>query len=151
LETSDDNSEVTTPAGIETTKIEHQMVTKKLKLSFVNHSKQHQTPQQAHPGAIHTHWLHAIQSALGDNIIIWNNKGEEVGPLNLIQWTSNPTIHQKQFNVHQKITGGNGPRRNNPILYCHLRIHLNHQEHPRNPPNSQRQLMLPPQTPLEQR
>jgi hypothetical protein len=107
---SDDNSEVTAPTGVETNKIEHQMVTKVLKFSFVTHSKQQQT-LPAHPAAIHTHWLHAIQSALGEDIIIWNNKGEKVVPLNLIQWTSNPTIHQKQFTIHQKITGGNGPRR----------------------------------------
>ena len=79
------------------------MVTKVLKFSFVTHPNQ--TTKPAHPGAIHTHWLHAIQTALGDEIIIWNNKGEKVTPLNLIQWTSNPTIHQKQFTVHQKILG----------------------------------------------
>jgi hypothetical protein len=87
------------------------MVTKVLKFSFVTNPKQQQT-KPVHPGAIHTHWLHAIQTALGDEVIIWNNKGEKVGPMNLIQWTSNPTIHQKQFTIHQKITGGNGPRRN---------------------------------------
>ena len=109
LDKPDDSSDVTTPTGIETDKIENKMVTKVLKFSFV--TKQQQT-KPVHPGAIHTHWLHAIQTALGDEVIIWNNKGEKVGPLNLIQWTSNPTIHQKQFTIHQKITGGNGPRRN---------------------------------------
>ena len=105
----DDNSEVTAPTGIESNKIENKMVTKVLKFSFVTNSTQQTKP--AHPSAIHTHWLHALQTALGDDVIIWNNKGEKVAPLNLIQWTSNPSIHQKQFTVHQKITGGNSPRR----------------------------------------
>jgi hypothetical protein len=111
LDKPDDSSDVTTPTGIEMNKIENKMVTKVLKFSFVTNPKQQQT-KPVHPGAVHTHWMHAIQTALGDEVIIWNNKGEEVGPMNLIHWTSNPTIHQKQFTIHQKITGGNSPRRN---------------------------------------
>jgi hypothetical protein len=55
--------------------------------------------------------MQAIQTALGDDIIIWNNKGEKVEKVNVIRWTSNPTIHQKQFKLHQKISGSNSPRR----------------------------------------
>jgi hypothetical protein len=113
----DDNSEVTAPTGIEKNKIDNQMVTKVLKFSFVTNPKQQTKP--AHPSAIHTHWMHALQTALGEEVTIWNNKGEKVAPLNLIQWTSNPTIHQKQFTVHQKITGGHSPRRNIRYFIVH--------------------------------
>jgi hypothetical protein len=57
----DNHSDVTTPTGVEKQTIEHQMVTKVLKFSFVTHPNQ--TTKPAQPGAIHTHCLHAIQTA----------------------------------------------------------------------------------------
>lgn len=109
LETPDDKSDSTTPTGFNATKIEHEMVTKVIKFSFT--TPKDRNTQQAPPAIIHTHWMQAIQTALGEDIIIWNNKGEKVEKVNAICWTSNPTLHQKQFKLHQKITGGNSPRR----------------------------------------
>ena len=110
IDNLDDKSDSTTPTGFTATKIEHEMVTKVIKFSFTTPPMNKQT-KQAPPAVIHTHWLHAVQAALGDDIIIWNNKGEKVEKVNVIRWTGNPTIHQKHFKIHQKITGGNGPRR----------------------------------------
>jgi hypothetical protein len=109
LDAPDDKSDSTTPTGFIATNIEHEMVTKVIKFSFTTPTNMH--IKQAPPAVIHTHWMHAIQAALGDDIIIWNNKGDKVEKVNVIRWTGNPTIHQKQFQIHQKITGGNSPRR----------------------------------------
>jgi hypothetical protein len=108
IDNQDDKSDITDPAGFATTKFEHEMTTKVLKFSFVAPNSQ---AKQVPPGSIHIHLLHAIQAALGEDVVIWNNRSEKIEPINLLQWTSNPTIHQKQFKIHQKITGGNGPRR----------------------------------------
>jgi hypothetical protein len=108
IDNQDDKSDITDPAGFATTKFEHEMTTKVLKFSFVAPNSQ---AKQVPPGSIHIHLFHAIQAALGEDVVIWNNRSEKMEPINLLQWTSNPTIHQKQFKIHQKITGGNGPRR----------------------------------------
>ena len=112
----DDKSEATDPTGFATMKFEQEMVTKVLKFSFVAPKTQ---AKQVPPGIIHLHLLHAIQAALGEDIIIWNNKNEKIEPIKLLQWISNPTIHQKQFKLHQKITGGGGPRRSTRYYIVH--------------------------------
>ena len=112
----DDKSDVTDPTGFATMKFEQEMVTKVLKFSFITPKTQ---AKQVPPGTIHIHLLHALQAALGEDIVIWNNKSEKIQPINLLQWTSNPTLHQKQFKIHQKLTGGNGPRRS-------IRYHIVH-------------------------
>jgi hypothetical protein len=104
----DDKSDVTDPTGFATMKFEQEMVMKVVKFSFVAPKTR---TKQVPPGTIHIHLLHALQAALGEDIAIWNNKNEKIQPISLLQWTSNPTLHQKQYKIHQKITGGNGPRR----------------------------------------
>jgi uncharacterized membrane protein len=107
LDTPDNNSDSTTPTGFIATNFEHEMVTRVIKVSFTTPTNMH--IKQAPLADIHTHWMHAIQAALVDDIIIWNNKGKKAEKVNVICWTGNPTIHQKQFQIHQKITGGNSP------------------------------------------
>jgi hypothetical protein len=107
-DTLDDKSDATDPTGFATMKFEQEMVTKVLKFSFVSPKTQ---TKQVPPGIIHIHLLHALQTVLGEDVVIWNNRNEKIEPISLLHWTSNPTIHQKQFKIHQKLTGGNGPRR----------------------------------------
>ena len=71
LETPDDKSDSTTPTGFNATKIEHEMVTKVIKFSFTTPTDRN--TKQAPPAIIHTHRMQAIQTTLGNNIIIWNN------------------------------------------------------------------------------
>jgi len=112
----DDKSDATDPTGFATMKFEQEMVTKVLKFSFV--APKNQT-KQVPPGIVHTHLLHALQTVLGEDVIIWNNRSDKIEQINLLQWTSNPTIHQKQFKIHQKIIGGNGPRRSTRHTIVH--------------------------------
>jgi hypothetical protein len=51
------------------------MVTKVLKFSFITPKTQ---AKQVPPGTIHIHLLHALQAALGEDIVIWNNKSEKI-------------------------------------------------------------------------
>jgi hypothetical protein len=112
----DDKSDATDPTGFATMKFEQEMVTKVLKFSFVAPKTQ---TKQVPPGIVHMHLLHALQVALGEDICIWNNKSEKIEPISLLQWASNPTIHQKQFKIHQKTSGGNGPRRSTKYYIVH--------------------------------
>jgi hypothetical protein len=89
LDKPDDSSDVTTTTGIEANKIETKWLQKcSISVSLQIPSSSRTKP--AHPGAIHIHWLHAIQTALSNEVIIWDNKCEKVGPRNLIQMDNQP-------------------------------------------------------------
>jgi hypothetical protein len=150
----DDKSDATDPTGFVPMKFEQEMVTKVIKFSFLAPSNNH--VKQVPPGSIHIHLLHAIQAALGEDVVIWNNRSEKIEPINLLQWISNPTNHQKQFKIHQKITGGSGRRRSVRHYIVHRimtseTISTIKQANPRNQSNLKRQCMLSKRTQLERR
>jgi hypothetical protein len=67
---------------------------------------------------IHINLLKEIQRALEDEVIIFNNKGNKIGEIDLVEWGS-PTMHQRNFKLHVK--PGN-QRRRTKYLIIH-RVH----------------------------
>ena len=97
----DDMSEVTVPTGRNPDENHQKMTSKVVKFSFVYDAK---TAHRVPPSIIYTHWMQAVQDALGDDIIIINNHNKSVGKVSTITW-ADPTVHQKQFQLHQKTVG----------------------------------------------
>jgi hypothetical protein len=100
--TTDDMSDVTPPTRGNGGNFDHGMVEKVIKFRF--------TPglpgkQQVAPSLIHTHWIQAVQEALGTDIEIFNNRSQKVEKIDILHWSSNPLIHQRQFKVYQKTSG----------------------------------------------
>ena len=91
-----------------------EMTSKVLKFSFVYSDKK---PNSIQPHIIHTHWMQIVQETLGDEIIIINNHNKHVEQVSTLKWTD-PTIHQKQFNMHSK-TSGQGERRQTTYFILH--------------------------------
>ena len=90
------------------------MKSKVFKFSFVYSGM---TKHKAAPSVLHTHWMQAVQEAYGDEIVIINNKSKNVETVNTIKWTD-PSIHAKQFKLHQK-THGSGDRRQSTFFIIH--------------------------------
>ena len=69
------------------------------------------------PFVIHTHWMQAVQEAFGTDIVIVNNKNKQVETVSTLEWTD-PDIHAKQFQLHQK-TFGQDKRRSTTFFIVH--------------------------------
>ena len=104
----DDISAATPPWGSTKEKNDPEMTSKVLKFRFVVSKSSKQ--QVVAPSVVHTHWMQAVQEALGKEVIIYNNRNGQVDTVNLLKW-SNPLIHQRQFNLHQKTTGRDDHRK----------------------------------------
>ena len=111
----DDMSDVTVPNGRNPDEIHHTMTSKVVKFSFVYDAA---TTHQVPPSVIHTHWMQAVQEALGNDIIIINNHNKPVKTVSTIKWTD-PTVHQKQFKLYQKIVGQQDEKRNTTYYILH--------------------------------
>lgn len=97
----DDMSDATPPAGTNEKANEQKMTSKVFKFSFVYTGS---TKNKVAPSVIHTHWMHAVQDAYGSEIVIINNKKQNVETVSMLKWTD-PSIHAKQFQLHQKTFG----------------------------------------------
>jgi hypothetical protein len=62
------------------------------------------TKNKVAPSVLHTHWMPAVQDAYRDELVIINNKNKPVELVSMIKWT-NPSMHAKQFQLHQKMFG----------------------------------------------
>ena len=110
----DMSEEVTVPIGRNPDENHQKMTSKVVKFSFVYDAK---TAHRVPPSIIYTHWMQAVQEALGDDIIIINNHNKSVGKVSTITW-ADPTVHQKQFQLHQK-TVGRDEKRNTTYYILH--------------------------------
>jgi hypothetical protein len=102
----DDMSDATSPTGTNTKANEQKMTSKVFKFSFVYTGS---TKHKVAPSVIHTHWMQAVQEAYGTDIVIINNKNQHVETVSTLTWTD-PEIHAKQFQLHQKTFGQNDRR-----------------------------------------
>jgi hypothetical protein len=68
-------SDATPPTGTNTKVNEQKMTSKVLKFSFVYTGP---TKHKVAPSVIHTHWMQAVQEAYGTDIVIVNNKNQNV-------------------------------------------------------------------------
>ena len=109
---TDDMSETTPPTGFKPKVTKQEMKSKVFKFSFVYSGM---TKHKVVPSILHTHWMQAVQEAYGDEIVIINNKSKNVETVNTIKWTD-PSIHAKQFKLHQK-THGSGDRRQSTFYH----------------------------------
>jgi hypothetical protein len=107
-------SDATPPTGTNAKAKEQKLTSKVLKFSFVYTSL---TKQKVAPSVIHTHWMQAVQEAYGTDIIIVNNKNQNVKTVSTLKWTD-PSIHAKQFQVHQK-TFGRDEKRTSTFYIVH--------------------------------
>jgi hypothetical protein len=107
-------SDATPPTGTNAKANEQKLTSKVLKFSFVYTSS---TKQKVAPSVIHTHWMQAVQEAYGTDIIIVNNKNQNVKTVSTLKWTD-PSIHAKQFQVHQK-TFGRDEKRTSTFYIVH--------------------------------
>ncbi|KAI2496023.1 hypothetical protein MHU86_18496 [Fragilaria crotonensis] len=110
----DDMSDTTPPTGFKPQANEQGLPSKVLKFSFVYTGN---TKNKVAPSVLHTHWMQAVQEAYGDEIVIVNNKNQNVETVSTIKWTD-PSIHAKQFQLHQK-TFGKGERRQSTYFIIH--------------------------------
>lgn len=90
------------------------MTSKVFKFSFVYSGS---TKHKVAPSVIHTHWMQAVQEAYGKEIVIINNKNQHVEAVSTLKWTD-PEIHAKQFQLHQK-TFGQDERRTTTFFIVH--------------------------------
>jgi hypothetical protein len=105
----DDASAATPPWGSKARRNDSEMTSKVLKFRFVVSTSSNR--QVVAPSVVHTHWMQAVQESMDDaDIIIYNNCNKPVAKVDLIQW-SNPLIHKRQFNMHQKTTGRDAHRK----------------------------------------
>ena len=111
---TDDISDTTPPTGFKPKVTEQEMTSRVFKFSFVYNGN---TKNKIAPSVLHTHWMQAVQEAYGDEIIIINNKSKPVETVSTIKWTD-PSIHAKQFKLHQK-TQGSGDRRQSTFFIIH--------------------------------
>jgi hypothetical protein len=95
------------PPGTNVKANEQKMTSKVFKFSFVYTTGS--TKHKVAPNVIHTHWMQAVQDAFGSEIVIINNKNQNVETVSTLKWTD-PSIHAKQFQLHQK-TFGSAERR----------------------------------------
>jgi hypothetical protein len=118
----DDISTATPPWGSKTKRNDSEMTSKVLKFRFVV-SMSSSNRQVVAPSVVHTHWMQAVQEALGDEVVIYNNRGNrKVDKVDLIQW-SNPLIHQRQFNMHQKTTSRDEKRKTTYFILHRVLTH----------------------------
>ena len=110
----DDMSDTTPPTGFKPKENDQEMTSKVFKFSFVYTGN---TKHKVAPSVLHTHWMQAVQEAYGDEIVIVNNKNQNVETVSTIKWTD-PSIHAKQFQLHQK-TFGKGERRQSTFFIVH--------------------------------
>jgi hypothetical protein len=110
----DDMSNATPPAGTNVKANEQKMTSKVFKFSFVYTGL---TKHKVAPSVIHTHWMQAVQDAFGSEIVIINNKNQNVETVRTLKWTD-PSIHAKQFKLHQK-TFGSAERRTTTFFIVH--------------------------------
>jgi hypothetical protein len=61
--------------------------------------------------------MQAVQEAYGTDIVIVNNKNQNVETVSTLKWTD-PSIHAKQFVLHQK-TFGSGERSTSTFFIVH--------------------------------
>ena len=116
---ADDESTIATPPkGNKTIRNNQGMTSKVLKFRFSPTQQKQQVP----PSIIHTHWMHAVQEAFGEEVEIINNRNQKVESINLIHW-SNPLTHKKQFKTYQKTTGRD--QRRKTTYYILHRIQTN--------------------------
>ncbi len=98
-------SDTTPPVGLKPKANEHELTSKVFKFSFVYTGV---TKDNVAPSVLHTHWMKAVQEAYGDEIVIINNKNKKVDTVSTIKWTD-PSIHAKQFQLHQKTFSSGEP------------------------------------------
>ena len=108
-------SEATPPIGTNLKTNEHTMTSKVLKFSFVYTGST--AKHKVAPSVIHTHWMQAVQEAFGTEIVIINNKNQNVETVSTLKWTD-ASIHAKQFQLHQK-TFGSAERRTTTFFIVH--------------------------------
>ncbi len=96
----DETTIATPPKGNKMIRNDQGMTSKVIKFRFSPTPQKQQVP----PSIIHTHWMHAVQEAFGNEVAIINNRNQKVELINLLNW-SNPLIHKKQFKTYQKTTG----------------------------------------------
>jgi hypothetical protein len=70
---------------------------------------------------IHIHWMHAVQEAFGTDVEIINNKNQKIEQIDLLQWSTNPLVHQRQFKVYQKTTGRDNQRKTTSFILHRIR------------------------------
>ena len=116
----DDISTATPPWGSKTKQVDSEMTSKVIKFRFVVSMSSKR--QVVAPSVVHTHWMQAVQEALDTEVVIYNNRNKKVDKIDLIQW-SNPLIHQRQFNMHQKTTGRNENRKTTYYLLHRVLTH----------------------------
>jgi hypothetical protein len=97
----DEQSDATPPTGFKPKANDQEMMSKVLKFAFVYTGS---TKNKVAPSVLHTHWMQAVQDAYGTEIVIINNKNVPVETVSTIKWTD-PSVHTKQFQLHQKTTG----------------------------------------------
>jgi hypothetical protein len=90
------------------------MTSKVFKFSFVYTGT---TKHKVAPSVFHTHWMKAVQDAFGSEIVIINNKNQNVETVSTLKWTD-PSIHAKQFKIHQK-TFGSAERHTTTFFIVH--------------------------------
>ena len=100
-------SDATPPTGTNAKANETKMTSKVFKFSFVYTGS---TKHKVAPSVIHTHWMQAVQEADGKDIVIVNNMNKHVEPVSTLKWTD-PEIHAKQFQLHQKTFGHDEDRK----------------------------------------
>ena len=87
----DETTIATPPKGRKQNRNDLGMTSKVIKFRFMPPNTQ---KQQVAPSLIHTHWMYAVQEAIGEDVEIINNRNQKVEPINLLNW-SNPLIHKK--------------------------------------------------------
>jgi hypothetical protein len=45
-----------------------------------------------HTSLIHSQWIHAVQDAIGEDILLYNNHGRVVPKIDPLRWTNKSTI-----------------------------------------------------------
>jgi len=104
----DDSSAATPPWGSKSKPDDPEMTSKVLKFRFIVTATSNR--QVVAPSVVHTHWMQAVQESMDTDIIIYNNRNKTIDKVDLIQW-SNPLIHKRQFDMHQKTTGRDSHRK----------------------------------------
>jgi hypothetical protein len=103
LETADDLSTATPPAGYRNADGDHEFVSKTIRFYFAPADRTR--IDRITPSDVHTQWLRIIASTFGNDVKIINNRNKPVVQVDTNATSDKSTSHGHQFTLHQKSFG----------------------------------------------
>ena len=94
----DDASDIT-PTDTRNVKKNNQAVIEKtVKFRFLPMDR---SDDPIHPSLIHSQWIHAVQDAIGEDILLYDNHGRVVPKIDPLRWNKQE-YHLKSFNLQSQ-------------------------------------------------